>query len=262
MSASLTAAIPVSPGIDPANSSPMDESAATLGLQKTPIVSTIARSSSDAKRKERAPSAPSGVGSASQQALIDALQAKIDELERERMNSKVRVVNPQSICPDDLLRDNFRLQQEVAHLKAAAVVGVDSSAAPITCKKCGEIGAHLSQLSQQIQEYQAVLLRHEGDYINLKERHDVLLDGSKALSRTNFALEKANSSQAERIAQLEKRDLRAKATIVNLMRISQEHDRAQQQMQDCAAAMTAEMSEWLASDLADLRSGRLLSRKS
>ncbi|TRM55641.1 hypothetical protein BD626DRAFT_542075 [Schizophyllum amplum] len=181
---------------------------------KVPIWRTMVKA--DSKRKNGTSMHASLDVSADPQSTINHLQARIDELEHERKTFKVRVVNPEVLCREDLVRDNFRLQEEVVRLKEAQSSGEGAGSMPVNCE-C------LPDLAQKVRDYEGLISRLKEDYLELR--------------RIVYSLEHTNMNQAEHITKLE-----------NLSRMHEEAEKARQQVQSLTSAMATQLSEWQADD--------------
>ncbi|TRM55613.1 hypothetical protein BD626DRAFT_576943 [Schizophyllum amplum] len=206
---------------------------------KVPIWRTMVKA--DSKRKNGTSMHASLDVSADPQSTINHLQARIDELEHERKTFKVRVVNPEVLCREDLVRDNFRLQEEVVRLKEAQSSGEGAGSMPVNCE-C------LPDLAQKVRDYEGLISRLKEDYLELRKRQDSLLDRNMVLSRIVYSLEHTNMNQAEHITKLEQRVMRSNMTLQNLSRMHEEAEKARQQVQSLTSAMATQLSEWQADD--------------
>ncbi|TRM55636.1 hypothetical protein BD626DRAFT_576928 [Schizophyllum amplum] len=198
----------------------------------------------DSKRKSGPPTGmPASAGGViDSQSIIEHLQARINELERERETPfKVRVVNPEVLCREDLVRDNFRLQEEVMRLKRSPSLGEGVGSPSGTCESPLD-------LAQKVRDYESLIARLKGDYLELRKRQDALLERNMVLSHIVYTLERINMEQAEHIAELEHRAMRSKMALQQLSRMHQEAEKARQQVHALTSAMGIQLSEWQADD--------------
>ncbi|KAL1724995.1 hypothetical protein EV714DRAFT_277938 [Schizophyllum commune] len=188
-------------------------------------------------RRKQGAHAPAQFTSEDFQRVIADLEVKIEELEAERANTKVRIVRSYGASAQDVLADNFRLQAEIARLKSvdSATDGRDVSAMLPQASRPngGPTDAVLSGGS-----YKGLSRHWERNYRELQARHQALLDRVGSLTCANSALEKKVMDQADQIARLERKIIQAKESLQGLSQVASEAAKAQVQLLNESRAMT------------------------